>query len=30
MLVVEVDGGIAVAGDQPDLIAEPEAVGGGR
>src|SRR5215471_13147010 len=28
--VVEVDGRIAVAGDQPDLVAEPEPVGGGR
>jgi hypothetical protein len=28
--VVEVDGRIAVAGDQPDLGAEPAAVGGRR
>src|SRR5260370_16048303 len=28
--VVEVDGRVAVAGDQPDLVAEREAVGGGR
>ena len=28
--VVEIDGWIAVAGDQPDLVAEPEPVGGGR
>src|SRR5271166_2530684 len=27
--VVEVDGRVAVAGDQPDLVAEPEPVGGG-
>jgi hypothetical protein len=28
--VVEVDGRVAVAGDQPDLVAEPEPVGGSR
>src|ERR1700737_3817359 len=28
--VVEVDGRVAMAGDQADLVAEPEAVGGGR
>src|SRR6266478_7156284 len=28
--VVKVDGGVAVAGDQPNLVAEPEPVGGGR
>ncbi len=28
--VVEVDGRVAVAGDEADLVAEPEAVGGGR
>ena len=28
--VVEVDGRVAIAGDQPDLVAEPEPVGGGR
>ena len=28
--VVEVDGRVAMAGDQPDLVAEPEPVGGGR
>src|SRR5690242_8701254 len=28
--VVEVDGRVAVAGDQPDVVAEPEPVGGGR
>src|SRR3984893_4191033 len=28
--VVEVDGRVAVAGDQADLVAEPKAVGGGR
>jgi hypothetical protein len=28
--VVEVDGRVAVAGDQADLVAEPEPVGGGR
>jgi hypothetical protein len=28
--VVEVDGQVAVAGDHADLVAEPEAVGGGR
>jgi hypothetical protein len=28
--VVEVDGRVAVAGDQPDFVAEAEAVGGGR
>src|SRR5713101_1727171 len=27
--VVEVDGRVAVAGDQADLVAEPEPVGGG-
>jgi len=27
--VVEVDGRVAVAGDQPDLVAEREPVGGG-
>src|SRR5262249_20614413 len=27
--VVEVDGPVAVAGDQADLVAEPEPVGGG-
>ena len=26
--VVEVDGRVAVAGDEADLVAEPEAVGG--
>src|SRR6516164_2778778 len=28
--VVKVDGRVAVARDQPDLVAEPEPVGGGR
>jgi hypothetical protein len=28
--VVEVDGRVAMAGDQPDLVAEPEPIGGGR
>jgi len=28
--VVEVDGRVAMAGDQADLVAEPEAVGGAR
>jgi hypothetical protein len=28
--VVEVDGRVAVAGDEADLVAEPEAVGGAR
>src|SRR5207245_1182081 len=28
--VVEVDGRVAVAGDQADLVAEPEPVGSGR
>src|SRR6266436_4450149 len=28
--VVEVDGGVAMAGDQADFVAEPEPVGGGR
>ncbi len=28
--VVEVDGRVAVAGNQADLVAEPESVGGGR
>src|SRR5215831_15530735 len=28
--VVEIDGGVAMAGDQPDLVAEVEAVGGAR
>src|SRR5262249_10979617 len=28
--VVEVDRRVAMAGDQPDLVAEPEPVGGGR
>ena len=28
--IVEVDGRVAVAGDQPDLVAEPQAVGGDR
>jgi hypothetical protein len=28
--VVEVDGRVAVTGDQPDLVAEPKPVGGGR
>ena len=28
--VVEVDCRVAVAGDQPDLVAEPEPIGGGR
>ena len=28
--VVEVDGRVAMAGDQPDLVAEPQPVGGGR
>src|SRR5262249_12477525 len=28
--VVEVDGRVAMTGDQPDLVAEPEPVGGGR
>src|SRR5436190_17077444 len=28
--VVQVDGRVAMAGDQAELVAEPEAVGGGR
>jgi len=28
--VVEIDGRVAMAGDQPDLVAEPEPIGGGR
>ena len=28
--VVKIDRGVAVAGDQPDLVAEPEPVGGRR
>ena len=28
--VVEIDGRVAVAGDQSDLVAEPEPIGGGR
>src|SRR5438270_5848422 len=28
--VVEVDGGVAMAGDEADFVAEPEAVGGAR
>jgi hypothetical protein len=28
--VIEVDGRVAMTGDQPDLVAEPESVGGGR
>jgi hypothetical protein len=28
--VVKVDGRVAKAGDQPDLVAQPEPVGGGR
>ena len=28
--VIEVDGRVAMAGDQPDLVAEREPVGGGR
>ena len=27
--VVKVDGRVAMAGDQPDLVTEPEPVGGG-
>jgi hypothetical protein len=27
--VVEVDGRVAMTGDQPDLVAKPESVGGG-
>jgi hypothetical protein len=28
ILIVEVDGRVAITGDQPDLVAEPKPVGG--